>query len=49
MRNELTLDIPVWDSGAVDKFFMDEEEKKLVYEHLDIIKKYLKDHEMSGK
>lgn len=49
MKNELTLDIPVWDSGVVDKFFMDEEEKKPVYEHLDIIKKYLKNHEMSGK
>lgn len=49
MRNELTLDIPVWDSGVVDKFFMDDEEKKLVYEHLDIIKKYLKENEASEK
>lgn len=40
-KNEMELDIPVWDSGMVDKFF-DDEEKKLIYEHLAIIKEYIK-------
>lgn len=33
----LSLDIPVWDSGEVDKF-LDDDEKKPVHEHLEIIK-----------
>jgi hypothetical protein len=37
----MVLDIPVWDSGMVDKF-LDDEEKKLIYEHLAIIKEYIK-------
>lgn len=45
-KNEMSLDIPVWDSGVVDKF-LDEDEKKLIYEHLAIIKKYLKENETS--
>lgn len=44
MKGELQLDIPVWDSGVVDKFFFNEEEKKLVYEHLNVIKEYIKSH-----
>lgn len=45
-KGEMELDIPVWDSGEVDKF-LDEDEKKLIYEHLAIIKKYLKENEAS--
>ena len=43
LQYELELDIPVWDSGVVDKF-LTEDEKKLVYEHLNVIKNYIKEH-----
>ncbi len=39
-KHEMELDIPVWDSGEIDKF-LDDEEKKLIYEHLAVIKEYL--------
>ena len=39
-KGEMKLDIPVWDSGEIDKF-LDDEEKKLIYEHLAVIKEYL--------
>ena len=42
-KGELSLDIPVWDSGEVDKI-LDDDEKKPVHEHLEIIKKYLKNN-----
>ena len=40
-RNEMAYDIPVWDSGEVDKL-LDDDEKQLVHEHLAIIKEYIK-------
>ncbi len=40
LKYELELDVPVWDSGEIDKF-LDDEEKKLIYEHLAVIKEYL--------
>ena len=39
-RNEMAYDIPVWDSGEVDKL-LDDDEKQLVHEHLAVIKEYL--------
>lgn len=43
LRGELELDIPVWDSGAVDEFLTDDE-KVMVYEHLNVIKNYIDEH-----
>lgn len=43
LQYELELDIPVWDSGVVDKF-LTEDEKVIVYEHLKIIKDYIAKH-----
>lgn len=40
LKGELELDLPVWESGVVDEYLMDEE-KDLVYEHLNVIKEYI--------
>ena len=40
MKFELGLDIPVWDSGEVDKF-LSKEDKELLYPHLQVIKDYI--------
>ncbi len=40
MKNQMKLDIPIWDSGQVDKFFS-KEDKELIYPHLQIIKDYI--------
>lgn len=40
LRNQMKLDIPVWDSGKVDKF-LSKEDKEQLYPHLQIIKDYI--------
>ncbi len=39
-KYEMFLDVPIWDSGEVEKFLF-EEEKNLVFHHLKVVKKYM--------
>jgi hypothetical protein len=40
MRNQIIPDLPIWNSGKLDKFLM-EDEKELLFKHLQIVKNYI--------
>lgn len=41
LKARMNLDIPIWDSGQMDKYLI-EDDKELLLEHLQVVKDYLK-------